>query len=40
MGTSFITWAQQSRFYLMMETDSSLQNVVYVIKALMDWDDG
>jgi hypothetical protein len=29
IGTSSVDWAQQSRFYLMISTDSSLWNVVY-----------
>jgi hypothetical protein len=29
LGTSSIDWAQLSRFYLKMETESSLRNVVF-----------
>jgi hypothetical protein len=29
MGTSSIDWAQLTRLYLKMETDSSLRNVIF-----------
>jgi hypothetical protein len=29
IGTSSIDWAQQSRFYLKTETESSIRNVVF-----------
>jgi hypothetical protein len=32
IATSSIDWAQQSRFYLRTETDSSLRNVVFLIE--------
>jgi hypothetical protein len=32
IGTSSIDWAQQSRYYLRTETDSSLRNVVFLIE--------
>jgi hypothetical protein len=37
MGTSSIIWAQQSRFYLMTEAESSLQNVMFLI--ILGWWD-
>jgi hypothetical protein len=35
IGTSSIDWAQLSRFYLKTETESSLQNVVFLNKNRM-----
>jgi hypothetical protein len=32
IGTSFIDWAQLSRFYLKTETECSLRNVVFLNK--------
>jgi hypothetical protein len=32
IGTSSIDWVQQNKLYLMMETHSSLQNAVFLIK--------
>jgi hypothetical protein len=35
IGTSFNDWAEQSTFYLMTKTDSSLRNVMFLIKVLI-----